>query len=110
MPVSHHGPAIRLRHWLRQVVWCVIVVASLLLLGWINGWGILWGLGVAAFWIAAIAVIVTLLRSGARRPNGVGGRSALQILEERYARGEIKRDEFLDRRAVLTDAGTQQQT
>jgi hypothetical protein len=50
-------------------------------------------------------------RHGAgRRQEGVGGRSALELLEERYARGEVTRDEFLDRRAVLTDKGTQGQT
>ncbi|MGE5199483.1 MAG: hypothetical protein ACM3H9_07565 [Rhodospirillaceae bacterium] len=30
-------------------------------------------------------------------------------MEERYARGEVTRDEFLERRAVLTDKGTQGQ-
>ncbi len=73
-------------------------------------WGIVWGLGMAAFWIAVIAVIVVMLRGVTRRPDGVGGRSALEVLEERYARGEVTRDEFLDRRAVLRDTGTQRQT
>jgi putative membrane protein len=73
-------------------------------------WGIVWGLGMAAFWIAVIAVIVVMLRGVARRPDGVGGRSALEVLEERYARGEVTRDEFLDRRAVLRDTGTQRPT
>jgi putative membrane protein len=72
------------------------------------GWGIVWGLGMAAFWIAVIALIVVLLRAVGGRADGVGGRSALGILEERYARGEITREEFLDRRAVLTDPGAQQ--
>jgi uncharacterized membrane protein len=53
-----------------------------------------------------IALIVVLLRALGRRPDVVGGRSALEILDERYVRGEITRDEFLDRRAVLTDTGT----
>ena len=77
---------------------------------WDGGWGIVWGLAMAAFWIAVIAVIVVMLRAVARRPDGVGGRSALELLEERYARGEVTGDEFLDRRAVLTDKGTQGQT
>jgi putative membrane protein len=78
-------------------------------LWWDSGWGIVWGLAMAAFWIAVIAVIVVMLRAVARR-DGVGGRSALELLEERYARGEVTRDEFLERRAVLTDNGTQGQT
>ena len=76
---------------------------------WDSGWGIVWGLAMAAFSIAVIAVIVVMLGAVARRPDGVGGRSALELLEERYARGEVTRDEFLDRRAVLTDKGTQGQ-
>jgi uncharacterized membrane protein len=56
-----------------------------------------------------IALIVVLLRALGRRPDVVGGRSALEILDERYVRGEITRDEFLDRRAVLTDTGTRRQ-
>jgi putative membrane protein len=76
---------------------------------WDSGWGIVWGLAMAAFWIAVIVVIVVMLRAVARRPNRVGGRSALELLEERYARGEVTRDEFLDRRAVLTDKGTEGQ-
>jgi putative membrane protein len=77
---------------------------------WLDrGWWIVWGLGMAAFWIAVIALIVVLLRAAAGRPDGVGGGSALEVLEERYARGEISRDEFLDRRAVLTDTGTRRQ-
>ena len=77
---------------------------------WHSGWGIVWGLAIAAFWIAVIAVIVVMLRAVTRRPDGLGGGSALELLEERYARGEVSRDEFRERRAVLTDKGTQGQT
>jgi putative membrane protein len=77
---------------------------------WDSGWGIVWGLAIAAFWIAVIAVIVVMLRAVPGRPDGVGGGSALELLEEGYARGEVTRDEFLERRAVLTDNGTQGQT
>lgn len=89
------------------------VAASPLVLAhmwWDSGWGIVWGLVMAAFWIAVIAAIVVGLRAVARRPDGAGGLSALQVLEERYARGEITRDEFQERRAVLTDGGSRPQT
>ena len=67
----------------------------LALMGWGSGLGIVWGLGMALFWIAVIAVIVVVLRAVAGRPNGGAGRSALEVLEERYARGEITRDDSL---------------
>ena len=55
----------------------------------------------AGFWIFVIVLIVRLVRRGAgehmRTP------SALHVLEERYARGEITREEFAERRAVLLD-------
>jgi putative membrane protein len=35
-------------------------------------------------------------------PAGAGPKTSLQILEERYARGEIDREEFLQRRRDIT--------
>lgn len=53
----------------------------------------------AGFWIFVIVLIVRLVRrtsyEGTRAPG------ALDVLEERYARGEITREEFAERRAVL---------
>jgi len=53
------------------------------------------------FWIALIVVGVLLLRR--ELPNmRVDRRSpALDLLEQRYARGEISRAEFFERRTVL---------
>jgi uncharacterized membrane protein len=53
-----------------------------------------------AFWILLIALIVLLvrgMRSTARTPE----EPAVRLLEDRYARGEITREEFLERRALL---------
>lgn len=71
------------------------------------GWGPDWGwLGVllgVVFWIGIIAVAVFLLRGEVPDiRERFGGSPALRLLEERYARGEISRDEFLERRAVLS--------
>ena len=66
-------------------------------------WGgvvLAWGFMGLAFWILLVALIVLLVR-GTRTParNSAGG--AVRLLEERYARGEITREDFLERRAVL---------
>lgn len=70
--------------------------------GWWDGPGILAILGALAsgiFWILLFAVIIKVLRS---RPISMGSPpSALRILEERYARGEISHEEFAERREVL---------
>jgi putative membrane protein len=53
----------------------------------------------AAFWILIVVIIVGLVRGGgARRGTGSG---AIRVLEDRYARGEIDREEFLERRRFL---------
>ena len=66
------------------------------------GWGLIWGLGWAAFWIAVIVIAALLLRHEVPRlQHRFGEPPALRMLEERYARGEISREEFLERREVL---------
>ena len=68
---------------------------------WGSGWGWIGGL---VFWVAIVVIAVILLRrelpymhAGSHR----GSSPAIRMLEERYARGEISRDEFLHRREVL---------
>jgi putative membrane protein len=62
-----------------------------------GGFGFLW---MALFWIGVILLVVWAVR----RPEETGPRpqpSALQILEERFARGELDADEFTARRQQL---------
>lgn len=68
------------------------------------GWG--WygmGIGMLLFWVLLIAAIVLLFRSS----SGFGGagrsreKSALDLLKERYARSEIEREEFLQKKRDL---------
>jgi len=71
---------------------------------WGPGWGWIGGLISAVFWIAIIVLAVVLLRR--ELPNLHLGyphpsTPALTLLEERYARGEISREDFLHRREVL---------
>jgi uncharacterized membrane protein len=61
----------------------------------------LWFLGPAAFWVVVLVVAIVLLRREPPGRYGPGHPSALRTLEERYARGEIAREEFIERRAVL---------
>ncbi|MFN2544020.1 MAG: SHOCT domain-containing protein [Actinomycetota bacterium] len=70
------------------------------------GWLFLSGLLTLAFWIGVGALIVHLVRDRDRHDHQdhLQSRttSALRLLEERYARGEISREDFLERRAVLS--------
>ncbi|HEV3472909.1 MAG TPA: SHOCT domain-containing protein [Actinomycetota bacterium] len=52
----------------------------------------------AGFWIFVIVLIIRLVRRGAEHARTP---TALHVLEERYARGEITREEFAERRSVL---------
>jgi putative membrane protein len=64
---------------------------------WWMVWGILWMLIPILLVVGLVVLLVRRRPSQSRRP------SAVRILEERYARGEIDRDEYLERRAVLEE-------
>ena len=69
---------------------------------WGSGWGWIGGVATAIFWVLIIVLAVLLLRRELphlRPPNRDS--PALRLLEERYARGEITREDFLHRREVL---------
>ena len=55
-----------------------------------------------AFWVGVVWLIVALVRRDRPTPPGPSRPPALDVLEERYARGEITHEEFVQRRAVLT--------
>jgi putative membrane protein len=84
--------------------------------GYGPGWGMTgawggawWGIFGMIVWlfivVVVVAAVVWLVRSGS--PSGGAGllpprrSSALDILEERYARGEINRDEYLEKKRDL---------
>ncbi len=72
-----------------------------------NGWGIMgpgMALSMLLFWglvIAAIAVVVKILTGSRNFGLREKERTALDILKERYARGEIDRDEYLQKKQDL---------
>ena len=67
-------------------------------LGW-GGW-LLMTVGMVAFWSLVVFAVVTLFRteSPARTPE--------QILDERFARGELDAEEYHLRRTALHSTGT----
>lgn len=62
-----------------------------------GGFGFLW---MALFWIGVILLVVWTVRRS-EEPTTRSQRSALEILEERFARGELDADEFTARRQQL---------
>jgi putative membrane protein len=66
------------------------------------------GLGMILVWIVIIGAVVLLVGAlaggqwgGQWGGRGGGGRSARQVLDERFARGEIDRDEYEEKRRLL---------
>lgn len=64
-----------------------------------------WGIALALWPLVLLAIvtgIVWLVRTLGERSSQSGpANSAMRILEERFARGEIDRDEFEERRRTL---------
>lgn len=65
------------------------------------GWGFMW-----IFWILVIVAIIWMIKSFAGNSDKNNGqekasKSAEEILKERYARGEIDREEFEQKRKDL---------
>ncbi len=92
------------------VVALIVLVLALfgggMLMGpWMMGWGFYgfggfwwWWIVVATFWVLIIAgvvwLIVWLTRQGRAAAGGPERPTPLDILRERYARGEITREEY----------------
>ncbi len=69
--------------------------------GWGMGFG---GIGMILFWVLIIVGIVVLtkwLADGPRGSDSQREKSALDVLKERYARGDINREEFEQKRRDL---------
>ncbi len=82
--------------------------------GWGMGPGMGWGFGMAgfwniimlAFWVAVIVGIIFLIRWLVVSTGGPGRSarsedSALEILKRRYARGEVNKEEFEEKKRAL---------
>lgn len=69
--------------------------------GMMAGMGWLGMLAMALFWVGLIALIIWGLRGLVVGQSTSRGPSALEILQQRFARGEISREEFEQARQVL---------
>ena len=63
------------------------------------------GGGMWIFWILIIIALIGFVTFATRRESGpsMKQKTAQEILEERYARGEIERDEFEQKKKDLSD-------
>lgn len=63
-----------------------------------------WGMGGGWFWplILIVVIVLLLMRRGAPHSKSSPPPTALEELERRYARGEIGREEFLQKKSDLS--------
>ena len=66
-----------------------------------HGWGMGWWWIIGLIIVAAVVWMVVKSMNTNSRGNLPSGKSALDILKERYARGEIDKEEFEKRRKEL---------
>lgn len=80
---------------------------------WHPGWGLghmmFGGFMMIAFWGGIILLVVLLVRwlgggsASGNASTSAPHRTALEILQERFAKGEIDKDEYQERRKLLMD-------
>ena len=77
---------------------------------WGGGWGgmFMGPLMMIIFLVVTVGAVVLIVRwfggfGHGPKAGGAHGSQAIQILEERFARGEIDKDEFDERRRILAD-------
>ncbi len=70
--------------------------------GWSWAWGVLMMIG---FWALILLVAWAVIRGTSRPEPKERGRDAMDVLEERFARGEIDEEEFENRRRILKRTG-----
>ena len=76
--------------------------------GWMNGWGMGWGRGGMWFvWVGLLVIGVVVAMSMSRRQSSghyspeIRPGTPREILDARFAKGEIEREEYEARRKAL---------
>lgn len=75
-----------------------------------GGWNTMAGYGwlgmsmMVLFWVAVIALVIWAVRTFATPRNAMTELDALEIVQRRYARGEINHEEFEQLREALRSA------
>lgn len=70
--------------------------------GWDGGW--LGWVGMVIWWVLLVMLVLAAIRwlsERAGQSGGARGKSALEILQERYAKGEIEKKEYEEKRKAL---------
>ena len=69
-----------------------------------NGFGFgIPGLGMLIIWGGIIFLVIWLVRGISRQSRDTPTRSAIDVLNERYARGEIDREEYEEKKRSITN-------
>ena len=72
-----------------------------------GAWWVITAIAMMVFWVVVVAGVVILVRhfTASRGVASSAGRSnrALDILDERFARGEMSEDDYVHQRALLKD-------
>lgn len=71
-----------------------------------GGWGPAMWIGILLFWVAAIVLVVWLIRGGLAHTGAHRRESALDVLDRSLADGTISPDGYRERRALLTGEPT----
>ena len=75
--------------------------------GWMmNGWGSMMGGFGFIFWLVILAAIIASIVWFVRSQPLAGSQrrsTSLEVLEERYARGEINREEYLQKKRDIVE-------
>jgi putative membrane protein len=79
----------------------IVTELSTSLMAFAGGW---WLLSGPLFWLVLILGIVFLVHASGRSPLTGGGReTGIDVLERRFAEGELSLEEYRERRSVLEE-------